>query len=99
MKAYRFSAATDSDGNGLIENTNVGHGWVEGGALYPAHEEMYLQGLWVAASRGTAELADAMQDGALAASARVAAERTRAALEQIRDNPDRACEITTAALS
>src|SRR5437660_8168183 len=33
VKAYRFSAATDSDRNGLIENTNAGHGWVEGGAL------------------------------------------------------------------
>ena len=52
VKAYRFSAATDTDGNGLIENTNAGHGWVEGGALYPAHEEIYLEGLWVAASRG-----------------------------------------------
>ena len=39
-----FRPATDTDGNGLIENTNVGHGWVEGGALYPPHEEIYLQG-------------------------------------------------------
>ncbi len=52
MKAYRFSAATDTDGNGLIENTGAGHGWVEGGALYPAHEEIYLQGLWVEALGG-----------------------------------------------
>jgi glycogen debranching enzyme len=29
LKAYRFSAATDKDGDGLIENTGVGHGWVE----------------------------------------------------------------------
>ena len=82
VKAYRFSAATDSDGNGLIENTNVGHGWVEGGALYPPHEEMYLEGLWLAASRGIAELADLLQDPALASGARAAAERTRAAVEE-----------------
>ena len=44
VSAYRFSAATDTDGNGLIENTNVGHGWVEGGALYPAHEECTCRG-------------------------------------------------------
>ena len=65
-KAYQFSAATDTDGNGLIENTTVGHGWVEGGALYPPHEEMYLQGLWIAASRGIADLADVVHDEALA---------------------------------
>jgi glycogen debranching enzyme len=81
VRAYRFSAATDADGNGLVENTNVGHGWVEGGALYPAHEEMYMQGLWVAASRGIAELAGVMNDSALASAAAAAAERTRAAME------------------
>jgi glycogen debranching enzyme len=81
LKAYRFSAATDTDGNALIENTNVGHGWVEGGALYPPHEEVYLQGLWVAASRGIAELADVMSESAVATDARAAADRTRAALE------------------
>jgi glycogen debranching enzyme len=81
VNAYRFSARTDTDGNGLIENTNVGHGWVEGGALYPAHEEIYLQGLWVAASRGIAELSDVMSDAALASAARAGAERTRAATE------------------
>ncbi len=82
VKAYRFSAATDTDHNGLIENTNVGHGWVEGGALYPAHEEMYLEGLWMAASLGIAELADVMQDGSLAQEARATAERARTAVEQ-----------------
>ncbi len=81
VSAYRFSAATDTDGNGLVENTNVGHGWVEGGALYPAHEEMYLQGLWIAASRGIAELASVMNDPALASTAAAGAERTRAAME------------------
>ena len=34
-KAYRFSEATDTDGNQLIENTKFGHGWVEGGPLRP----------------------------------------------------------------
>ena len=81
VSAYRFSAATDTDGNGLIENTNVGHGWVEGGALYPPHEEIYLQGLWVAASQGIAELAGVVGDAALASAARAGAERTRAAIE------------------
>ena len=82
LKAWQFTAATDTDGNGLIENTNVGHGWVEGGALYPPHEEMYMQGLWIAASRGLADLADLMHDEGAASRARAAAERTRAAMEQ-----------------
>ena len=81
-KAYRFTLATDTDNNGLIENTKFGHGWVEGGALYPPHEEVYMQGLWVAAARDLAELADVVGDQELATRARAAAERTRAAMEQ-----------------
>jgi glycogen debranching enzyme len=82
VKAYRFTAASDTDGNGLIENTNFGHGWVEGGALYPPHEELYMQGLWIEALRCIAELADRLKDGKLAAEARTAAERTRSAAEK-----------------
>ncbi|HEX8422934.1 MAG TPA: GH116 family glycosyl hydrolase, partial [Pyrinomonadaceae bacterium] len=61
LKAYRFTEATDTDANGLVENTKFGHGWVEGGGLYPPHEEIYMQGLWVAASRDLASLAEAMK--------------------------------------
>jgi glycogen debranching enzyme len=82
VKAYRFSEATDTDRNGLIENTGAGHGWVEGGALYPAHEEVYLQGLWMEALRGIGELAEVMGDQALARSVRDAREQTRLAVEK-----------------
>ena len=82
VKAYRFTAASDTDGNGLIENTNFGHGWVEGGALYPPHEEIYMQGLWIEALGCIAELADRLNDSKLAAEARTAAARTRAAAEK-----------------
>ena len=85
VKAYRFSAATDTDGNQLIENsikTKFGHGWVEGGALYPPHEEIYMQGLWIEASRSLAEMADAVGDSGLAGTARTNAEQTRLAMEQ-----------------
>ena len=81
VKAWRFSAATDTDGNGLIENTKFGHGWTEGSPPYPPHEEIYLQGIWVEACRSVAELADVMKDAALASSARAFAEKTRAAVE------------------
>ena len=89
VKAYRFSAATDTDGNGLIENTKAGTGWVEGGPLYPAHEEIYLQGLWIQASLDLAELADQMKDSKLASEARAMADRTRAAVEKTYWLPDR----------
>src|SRR3989442_939446 len=85
VKAYRFSAASDTDGNHLIENstkTKFGHGWVEGGGLYPPHEEIYMQGLWIEASRSLAEMADAVGDSELAETARANAERTRRAMEQ-----------------
>lgn len=82
VRAYRFSAATDTDRNGLIENTGAGHGWVEGGALYPPHEEVYLQGLWMEALRSIAELADVMGDPVLARDALAMRERTRAEVEQ-----------------
>jgi glycogen debranching enzyme len=82
QKAYRFTQATDTDANQLIENTKFGHGWVEGGPLRPAHEEIYMQGLWIEASRSLAQLAEALKDTATAERARAAAERTRAAMEQ-----------------
>src|SRR5262249_15867830 len=67
---------------GLIENTGVGHGWVEGGAPYPPHEEIYMQGVWVEALGGLAEMADALGDKAIATEARASIERTRKATEQ-----------------
>ena len=82
IKAYRFTAASDTDGNSLIENTKFGHGWVEGGALYPPHEEIYMQGLWVEALTGLAEMADAVDQKSLASDARAASDKTRKATEQ-----------------
>ena len=45
-RAMRYCFSTDADGDHLIENTNVGHGWVEGGQLFPAHSEHYLVCCW-----------------------------------------------------
>ena len=83
MKAWRFSAATDTDGNGLIENTKVGHGWTEGSPPYPPHEEIYLQGIWIEACRRWRSWREVHAGhGKLAADARAWAERTRAAVEK-----------------
>ncbi len=82
LRAYKYEEATDTDNNGLIENTKFGHGWVEGGALYPPHEEIYLQGVWIEASKNMAEMAEVMGDKTLAEKAKANAERTRAAMEK-----------------
>jgi glycogen debranching enzyme len=82
VKAWRFTAGTDTDGNGHVENTAFGHGWVEGGDLYPPHEEIYQQGAWIEACRALAGLAEVRGDRALAEEALAWGERTRAALEK-----------------
>jgi hypothetical protein len=48
-KAIDFCFSTDTDGDHLIENTNVGHGWVEGGILFGTHSSLYLTSCWAEA--------------------------------------------------
>jgi GH15 family glucan-1,4-alpha-glucosidase len=48
-KAISFCYSTDQDGDHLIENTDVGHGWIEGGPLAAPHAELYLNACWYAA--------------------------------------------------
>ncbi|GJQ21251.1 MAG: hypothetical protein HBSIN02_16060 [Bacteroidia bacterium] len=57
-KAIEFCRSTDTDGDGLMENTNVGHGWVEGGKLFPAHVELYLAACWASALEEAAYVAE-----------------------------------------
>lgn len=59
QKALQFCYSTDTDGDGLIENTNVGHGWIEGGPLFGTHTEFYLAGCWAAALEGMAYMTEA----------------------------------------
>jgi len=61
-RAVNFCFSTDTDGDHLIENTNVGHGWVEGGALFGSHSSFYLTSCWVAALEEGATMASAMKD-------------------------------------
>ena len=48
-KAINYCYSTDTDNDLLIENTNVGHGWVEGGGLFGSHTSLYLASCWAAA--------------------------------------------------
>jgi glycogen debranching enzyme len=60
MAAYRFCLGTDRDGDGLIENHGVGHGWIEHGPLSGLHVELYVEACWLAVLEGLAPVAHAL---------------------------------------
>ncbi|MBO6576939.1 MAG: hypothetical protein JJ896_15780 [Rhodothermales bacterium] len=80
LGAYNWAAATDLDDDGLLNNYQVGHGWVEAKAFEP-EEEIYMQGIWIEANRAMAQMAEAMGHTDLAREASARAERTSAAME------------------
>ncbi len=57
VKAIDYCFSTDRDGDGLIENICVGHGWLEGGSLWGFQTEFYLCGIWKAALEDAAYIA------------------------------------------
>jgi glycogen debranching enzyme len=61
QKSIQYCFSTDTDADHLIENTHVGHGWVEGGKLFPVHTEIYLAGCWADALNNAAYLAEALK--------------------------------------
>ena len=65
-QAMDFLFTTDTDGDGLIENTNVGHGWIEGGPLFGAHTTLYLTALWAQTLLDAAYLATLLDEPATA---------------------------------
>ncbi|MFW6198857.1 MAG: MGH1-like glycoside hydrolase domain-containing protein, partial [Acidobacteriota bacterium] len=81
-RAMRFLFSTDTDGDGLIENTDVGHGWIEGGKFYGAHTTFYLAGLWAATLEATERMATWIGDEELASRCRDALETVRATLNR-----------------
>ena len=78
-RAYAFTRAHDSDGDGIYENTE-GTGWVESWPSGMPHQEVYLAALDAQSAGSMARLAAAMRDEALAASARQSEQRIRRAL-------------------
>lgn len=81
-KTWKYILSTDTDGDGLIENTNVGHGWIEGGNLYGTHTEFYLAACQVAAADAMAYLAEAMHDPDLIKTSQTVAENTRKIIDK-----------------
>ncbi len=82
-KAVEFCFSTDRDGDGLIENSGVGHGWIEGGRLSGADMTLELAGMWAASLEACATLADVAGEGEMAARLRSAARRARAAIDRV----------------
>jgi glycogen debranching enzyme len=59
-KSIDFCFSTDTDNDHLIENTNVGHGWVEGGHLFGSHSSLYLTSCWAEALKKAGYMASAL---------------------------------------
>lgn len=82
-KSLSFCYSTDTDGDGLIENTNVGHGWQEGWQLYGAHTEIYLAAIWAQALDDCAYMATALGDNEIAHQCKLDMRKTK---QLINDN-------------
>ena len=80
-EAYEFCLSTDSDGDGLIENTGVGHGWIEFGRLGENHVSLYLAGVWVGALSELEVCARTLGKGEFADELAYRAAAARASLE------------------
>ena len=80
-RAYAYCLSTDSDGDGLIENARVGHGWIESGPLGGAKVTGYLSAIWYAALQGMARTAEALGYKKVAAECWARAARVTAVIE------------------
>ncbi|MFB0519771.1 MAG: amylo-alpha-1,6-glucosidase, partial [Acidobacteriota bacterium] len=82
-RAYQYCLTTDTDGDGLMENSKAGLGAVEVGSLLKGiHQEIYLAGLWTEALRCMGELAEAMGEKELKEECQ---RRFRRALQSLRE--------------
>ncbi|MFQ5793719.1 MAG: amylo-alpha-1,6-glucosidase [Candidatus Bipolaricaulia bacterium] len=89
QRAIDFAYTTDRDGDGLMDNTGGGHGWVEAGALAPPHTSIYLTGIWAEALRCAARLAEVVGEASLAKRYSRDHERVREILNREFWNPKR----------
>ncbi len=80
-RAYAYCLSTDSDGDGLIENARVGHGWIESGPLAGARVTGYLAAIWYAALQGLARTAEVLGQGRVAAECWARAARVTTVIE------------------
>jgi glycogen debranching enzyme len=81
IKFLRATFDTSGPAAGLAANDGNGHGWVEGGPLYPAYMEYYQAGLGVEALRAWAHLARATGHDAEASTAEAEFSAAKSKLE------------------
>ena len=69
-KAWAWCLTTETDGDGIIENTTGGLGAIEVGAIGESiHQDVYLAAVWILAIDAMRELASARGESALAGQA------------------------------
>jgi len=82
-RAYAWCLTTETDGDGIIENTTGGLGAIEVGALGEnIHQDVYLAGVWIEALRAMTEMARAMADERAASAASALREKGLNTLNQ-----------------
>jgi len=82
VRAFHWSAATDRNGDGLMENPSAGAGAIELGGLGEGLlTDIYLAGVWVAALDGMVQLAERVGDAAVRSEAAALYTRAQGSLE------------------
>jgi glycogen debranching enzyme len=80
-RAFAWCLTTETDGDGIVENTTGGLGAIEVGDIgRDIHQDVYLAAVWVEALRAMAELATLEGESRLAADARALEAKARASL-------------------
>ncbi len=70
-KAYQWCVSTETDGDGIIENTSGGLGAIEVGEIGEGiHQDIYLAGVWVEALEAMRQMAGTFDDNALSTEVR-----------------------------
>ncbi len=70
-KAYQWCVSTETDGDGIIENTSGGLGAIEVGEIGEGiHQDIYLAGVWVEALEAMRQMAGYFGDNALSTEVR-----------------------------
>jgi hypothetical protein len=83
-RAFAFTRSCDRDGDGLPENSAVGHGWVEMGPLGGGAVTSYVAAIWVDALRRLACLARVIDEIPFAAQVEASLHAARVGLETLR---------------
>ena len=84
-RAVDFCVTCDRDGDGLPENSGVGHGWVESGPLGGGAVTSYVAAIWIDALRKLRPVAHAIGDEELARRLAALSDHAMRGFESLRD--------------